>query len=98
MKLKILKLSPEKAHEFIEWCGMINGQKGTDSLQYNTRIYKQNLYGEFVTEYPDYGPKAKMTISRTKFYKWLKAYALFKTNKTPEEGKDMQGRWIIIKN
>jgi hypothetical protein len=37
-----------------------------------------------------------MTISRTKFYKWLVAYGLFKYGVAPEEGRDMMGRWIII--
>ena len=48
-------------------------------------------------EYPDYGPKAKMTISRTKFYKWLVAYAIFKEGVAPEEGRDAHGRWMRIK-
>ena len=39
-----------------------------------------------------------MTISRTKFYKWLISYALFKEGVQPEEGRDMDGRWIIIKS
>jgi hypothetical protein len=37
-----------------------------------------------------------MTISRTKFYKWLVSYALYKEGVTPEEGRDLNGRWIII--
>jgi hypothetical protein len=49
---------------------------------------------EFITEYPDYGPKAKMTISRTKFYKWLISFSMFKEGVPPEEGRDQQGRWI----
>ena len=59
--------------------------------------YKHNLYLDFVEEYPDYGPKAKMTISRTKFYKWLVAYAIFKEGVAPEEGRDAHGRWMRIK-
>jgi hypothetical protein len=60
-------------------------------------LYKQDLYQDFINEYPDYGPKAKMTISRTRFYKWLIAYGIFKEGIMPEEGRDQQGRWIIIK-
>jgi hypothetical protein len=37
-----------------------------------------------------------MTISRTRFYKWLVAYALFTTGVQPEEGRDPIGRWIRI--
>ena len=51
---------------------------------------------EFIAEYPDYGPKAKMTISRTKFYKWVVAYSKFKTGLDPTIGRDSFGKWIII--
>jgi hypothetical protein len=62
------------------------------------RYYKNELYSEFISEYPDYGPKAKLTISRTRFYKWLISYGLFRGGAMPEEGRDQQGRWIVIKN
>jgi hypothetical protein len=39
-----------------------------------------------------------MSISRTKFYKWLIAYAIYKEGTLPEEDRDQQGRWIIIKS
>ena len=58
---------------------------------------KQDLYFDFVGEYPDYAPKAKMTISRTRFYKWLVAYALYTTGLQPKEGRDPSGRWMIIR-
>ena len=97
INLKIRQLSAETCYDFIEWCGLIDGQKKSEYLREDERIYKQDLYYKFTDEYPDYAPKSKMTISRTRFYKWLKAYAIFRTDKVPEEGKDMRGRWIIIK-
>jgi hypothetical protein len=97
VNLKVRQLSAETCHDFIEWCGLIEGQKGTDKVLLDSRVYKNNLYGEFVDEYPDYAPKAKMSISRTKFYKWLHSYAIFKTSQMPEEGRDIQGRWMIIR-
>jgi hypothetical protein len=89
-------LSAETCHDFIEWCGLVDGQPRNTSLEVGTRLYKQDLYFDFISEYPDYGPKAKMTISRTRFYKWLISYAMFKEGTVPEEGRDLQGRWIII--
>ena len=68
------------------------------SLKLGERLYKNELYDEFIREYPDYGPKAKMTISRIKFYKWLSAYSIYKSGENPEEGRDHMGRWIIIKD
>ena len=96
VNLKIRQLSAETAHDFIEWCGLVEGQPKNNTLEPGIRLYKNDLYNDFVNEYPDYGPKSKMTISRTKFYKWLVSYGLFKYGIAPEEGRDMMGRWIII--
>ena len=98
VNLNVRQLSAETCHEFIEWCGLVDGNEKNHALQSDVRLYKHNLYFNFIEEYPDYGPKAKMTISRTKFYKWLISYALFKEGVQPEEGRDMDGRWIIIKS
>jgi hypothetical protein len=98
VNLNVRQLSAETCHEFIEWCGLVDGNEKNHALQSDVRLYKHNMYFNFIEEYPDYGPKAKMTISRTKFYKWLISYALFKEGVQPEEGRDMDGRWIIIKS
>ena len=67
------------------------------TLKVEERLYKHDLYIDFVSEYPDYAPKSKLTISRTRFYKWLVSYALFKEGVQPQECRDSNGRWIIIK-
>ena len=97
VNLKIRQLSAETCHEFIEWCGLVHGQEKSMSLDSGVRLYKNDLYYNFIDEYPDYGPKAKMTISRTRFYKWLVSYAIYKEGVMPEEGRDQAGRWIIIR-
>jgi hypothetical protein len=56
------------------------------------------LYSNFIDEYPDYGPRGRMSVSRTKFYKWIIAYALYKEGVMPEEDRDQSGRWIIIRS
>ena len=38
-----------------------------------------------------------MTISRTRFYKWLNSYAVYKTGVQPEVGRDINGKYITIK-
>ena len=97
VNLKIRKLSAETCHEFIEWCGLIDGHDANNMLKHNEKIYKQELYFDFIDENPDFGPKSKMTISRAKFYKWLISYANYKYGILPEEGRDPKGRWIIFK-
>ena len=98
VNLKIRQLSAESCHEFIEWCGLVDSAERNVMLQVDTRLYKNELYSNFVEEYPDYGPRGRMSISRTKFYKWLIAYAIYKEGTLPEEDRDQQGRWIIIKS
>jgi hypothetical protein len=98
VNLKIRQLSAESCHEFIEWCGLVDSAERNVMLQTDTRLYKNELYSNFVDEYPDYGPRGRMSISRTKFYKWLIAYAMYKEGTMPEEDRDQQGRWIIIKS
>ena len=98
VNLQIRQLSAETCHDFIEWVGLIDNQEGHYNIHTNVRYYKNELYSEFISEYPDYGPKAKLTISRTRFYKWLISYGLFRGGMLPEEGRDQQGRWIVIKN
>lgn len=94
VNLKIRKLSAETSHDFIEWCGLIDGNPVTDKLVMNKQIYMNDLYNDFIADNPDYAPKAKMTISRTRFYKWVIAYAIFRTDSEPRQGRDMQGKWI----
>jgi len=96
VNLRIRQLSAETCHEFIEWCGLISGHESNILLEPNMKIYKQQLYYDFIEENPDFAPKAKMTISRTKFYKWLVSYSLYKEGVAPEEGRDPQGRWMRI--
>ena len=96
VNLKIRQLSAQTSHDFIEWCGLIEGHEKNDKLQLETRLMMQDLYFDFIGEYPDYGPKAKMTISRTRFYRWLISYGQFITGCKPIEGRDMNGRWFIM--
>lgn len=97
VNLQIRQLSAETSHEFVEWCGLVDNTEKCRLLEPKRKVYKQELYYEFIEEYPDYGPKAKMTISRTRFYRWLNAYCLYKHSVPPEEGRDMNGRWIVIR-
>jgi hypothetical protein len=98
VNLKVRQLSAETSHDFIEWCGLIEGAPKNHNLIFGAKLMKNSLYNEFIQEYPDYAPKAKMSISRTRFYKWLVAYAVYTTGVQPEEGRDPEGRWIRIRN
>ena len=93
VNLATRKFSAQTCHEFIEWCGVIGNQDNIKLVAGN-RIYKNDLYLDFIDENPDFAPKSKMTISRNKFNKWLQSYSQFKFRINPLEGRDMIGRWI----
>jgi len=94
VNLKIRQLSAETSHDFIEWCGLLDSANTNDKLVPGIRNNLNDLYFDFINEYPDYGPKSKLTISRQRFYKWVYAYAVFKTGLKPIEGKSEIGKWI----
>lgn len=99
VNLKIRKLSADTCHEFIEWCGIIDNQDPSDKVINFTgggKAIKAELYMDFVDEYPDFAPKAKTTVSRNKFYKWLVSYCIYRGKVAPEEGRDSNGRWIRL--
>jgi hypothetical protein len=90
---KIKKLIAATNADFIEWCGLIDDVPN-DKLKTNVLIPKQDLYSDFVNEYPDYAARSKHSISRNRFYKWLSAYGLYRYKKLPIEGRSQEGRWI----
>jgi len=94
VNLKIRQLSAATCHEFLEWCGLIGTNNVNDKLAKGYKVYKNDLYLDFVDDNPDFAPKSKMTVSRTKFNKWLEAYSMFKYDCKPEADRDSVGRWL----
>lgn len=97
VNLKIRQLSAETCHEFIEWCGLVHGGDTVSNVELNAKLYKNDLYYKFIDEYPDYAPRGRMSLTRTRFYRWLVLYASFISTTPYEEGRDMVGRWLIIR-
>ncbi len=97
VNLSIRKLASETCHEFIEWLGLVEGSKPSDLIVYNKKMFKDELYGDFVQDNPDFAPKARLTISRQLFYKWLVYFGNYKKDLKVEEGRSGLGRWIIYK-
>ena len=89
-------LSADTCHEFVEWCGLFDNEYKNEAIKYDEKIYKNELYLEFISDNPDFAPKAKRTISRTEFYRWLNSFAIFKTGIKPDDGRDLNGRWIVF--
>lgn len=99
VNLKVRQLSAETKYDFIEWCCLINGNRPTELFSRFDRgdlVYKSHLYDDFTSEYPDYAPKSKNSLSKTEFHRWLLAYSNFKYGVSAKEGRDQTGRWIQI--
>ena len=96
VNLPIRQLSAETSHDFVEWCGLLKGGSRNMKLQFNCKIQMQDCYYDFISEYPDYAPKSKMTISRTKFNKWMVAYGKYIAGTNIKEGRNAQGKYIMI--
>ena len=94
----IKRLAADTCHEFIEWLGLFEGAKPSDLIIYNTKIFKDELYLDFINDNPDFAPNGKRTISRTAFYKWLKYFGDFDSSIEIIEGRSNQGRWITFSN
>jgi hypothetical protein len=97
VNLKIRRLSAETCHEFIEWCGVLGGELH-DKLKIGGKIMKSDLYLDFVEDNPDFAPKSKLTVSRTRFNKWLLAFSQFQYGVDPDQGREAHGRWIRFRN
>ena len=96
VNLNVRQLGQSTCHEFLEWCGILKGTEKNIRLIPNVKIYKQELYYDFIEENPDYAPRAvkSRAFTRTGFYRWLVMFAVYKFEATPKEGRDSTGRWI----
>lgn len=90
LNLKTRKFIAETDHNFWEWVT----DKDNDEVAFDRKLYKQDLYNSFVADNPDFGPRAKMSITLNKFYSWLEAYSVYSTGMSSENGRDSKGRWI----
>lgn len=96
VNLRLRKLSAETNHDFIEWCGLINGGERHHLLIPNTRIMLSECYYDFIEAYPDYGKHSKTSLSMMRFNKFMTAYAVYISGQTPLDGREAGGKWIEI--
>lgn len=97
--VEIRRLGQETCHEFIEFVGLVEGSEASSKIVYNKRIFMDELYMEFIDLNQDFAPKAKHTISRVQFYKWLKSFGVYQeyrgTIRNFESSRSNQGQWIM---
>lgn len=94
---ELKKLSADTCHEFIEWLGLLEGSSLNEIIKFDVKIFKDDLYNDFIEDNPDFASKGKRTISRTAFYKWLNYFSDYDDNIEVSDGRSNQGRWIIFK-
>jgi len=90
MNLKARKFIAETCHPFYEWMSQTDCMYNQPGIELNS----QTAYNSFTTDYTDYGPKSKLTISKIKFNIWMSKYAVFKFGTEMENGRSADGKWI----
>jgi len=80
----------ETSHEFFEWIQDEENEYG----KLNVKSIKKAVYDDFIHEYPDYGPRGKITVIRKRFYSWLEKYGEYRFDTKPEKGRESSGAWI----
>jgi hypothetical protein len=83
--LLVRKFIKETSFEFFEWTK-------EKAINKDERIYKAQIFEEFVTEFPDY----RKWLTNKKFKKWIESYAKF-IDSIYSEGHSQGGRWFEIK-
>lgn len=84
------KFISETSHEFFEWIDDRDNEYNRTDIKH----IKKMIYDSFVEEYPDYGPRGKINVTRKKFYMWLDSYGMFKHDTVAESGREATGKWI----
>ena len=93
----INKLAINTNYDFALWCGII-GDRKNKMLRLNEKIYTNDLYYDFISEFTDYGPNRKTTISNIQFNRWLIEYGEYITGIRPkDDDRDMNGKFIVFK-
>lgn len=99
VNLKIRQLSAETCHEFVEYCGLISENNSSNifiRFKGLEKVYKMDLFDDFVSDYSDFAPRSKRAVSKTEFNRWVVAYANYRDDVTIEEGRDARGRWYRL--
>ena len=58
VNLKIRQLSAETCYEFIEWVGLLDGKSFNEDFDNGFKVYKQELYIDFISEKPRFCTKS----------------------------------------
>lgn len=88
--LRERKFIAETSMDFYDWCkDRYNPltKAGADTLG-------QQIYNNFVEQNPDYGPRGKMALPLTKFYKWLDSWGDFMYNVRPTTYRSSLGKMV----
>jgi hypothetical protein len=88
------KFIAETDMAFYEWVTDVNNN---DIFRIEERIYGNDLWNAFTADFTDFARGGKRSISQTRFYQWMNSYALYRTGNDPEWGRDMRGKYLIIK-
>jgi hypothetical protein len=88
--LRERKFIAQTDYNFYEWCA----DKDNQMTKSHAENPGNSIYYNFVEQNPDYGPRGKLAIPLTKFYKWLDLWGEFKYNCKPNSYRSSTGKMI----
>jgi hypothetical protein len=88
VNLKERKFRAETNAEFVEWIA----EFGSTVVPFNEKFRPDKAFDKFII---DNNGMFRM-LSKQRFNSWLRTYALHKTGRNPEEGRDAAGKWMTI--
>jgi hypothetical protein len=88
VNLKERKFRAETNAEFVEWIA----EFGATVVPFNEKFRPDKAFDKFIM---DNNGMFRM-LSKQRFNSWLRTYALHKTGRNPDEGRDAAGKWMTI--
>jgi hypothetical protein len=88
VNLKERKFRAETNAEFVEWIA----EFGSTVVPFNEKFRPDKAFDKFIM---DNNGMFRM-LSKQRFNSWLRTYALHKTGRNPDEGRDAAGKWMTI--
>lgn len=88
--LRERKFVAETSMDFYDWCK----DRYNNMTKVGSETLGQEMYRSFTEQNPDYGPRGKMSLPLTKFYKWLDSWGEYMFNVRPITYRSALGKMV----
>lgn len=89
--VEVRKFIADTSFEFYEWSSAKENEK---FFRRNVDLLMQDMFSDFIEQYPDYSRIGRYKLSQNYFYKWLESYAVYSTGNDPVRSRSREGNRI----